>query len=118
MGEFQISILLGESELEKSQVETASEGWGGDSYTVCATEDELVVAWTSAWDTEDDAEEFARALTLRESQRLGSDVDETGETMSIEGDEEVVQIVREGSTVTYIQAPDGATLGTIQNALD
>jgi hypothetical protein len=118
MGEFQISILLGESGLDDSQVEAASEGWGGDSYSVCATEDELVVAWASAWDSEDDAEEFAKALGVRESERLDADVEEEDGAITIEGADEVIQIVRDGSSVTYVQAPDRATLETVQDSLD
>jgi hypothetical protein len=113
MGQFQISVVLADADLSDRQVQVASEGWGGDAYTVVATDDEAVIAWNTEWDTEEDAEEFATALAIREAFRLDAEPDEDGDSVIIVADEEVVQIVRDGAAVTYVQAPDAAILDTV-----
>jgi len=118
MGEFQVSVMLDDSDLSDQQVEEAAAGWGGDSYTVAASGDDVVVAWQSTWDSDDDAEQFAKALAVRESARFDGDTSAEGETVTIESDEAVVQIVIDGDTVTYLQAPDAATLEAVDEAID
>ena len=116
MGEYVISILLGESDLSGEQVEIASSGWGGDTYAVFATDDELSLVWETTWDSEKDASEFARALAIREAARLDSDVVEDGDRNLIEGDGVIVEIVQDGSNVTYRQAPTEDVLATLNEA--
>jgi hypothetical protein len=118
MGEYVISILLGDTGLSEEQVATASEGWGGDAYTVSATGDELAIAWQTEWDSEEDADEFATALAIRESERLDTDTDDNDGMFTIEADGVVVQIELDGTSVTYIQAPDLETLETVNAELD
>jgi hypothetical protein len=119
MGEFQISVLLGDDVLSDEQVERGSEGWGGDTYTVAANaDDEVVVAWQSTWDSDDDAEQFANVLAVRETKRFDADGDSEGDTVTIESDEAVVHIIRDGDTVTYVQAPDQAAVTTVLDGLD
>ncbi len=117
MGEYQMSILLGGGPLKQSQVTQASEGWGGDAYTVCTSGNKTVVAWASAWDTEKDAQQFARALGVREGDRLGADVKQDGYVVTITGNGVVVQITIAGSSVTYLHAPDMDTLEKAIGAL-
>ncbi len=118
MGEFQISVLLGDGELSDDQVQAASEGWGGDSYTASANGDDVVIAWQTEWDSAEDAEEFAKALAIRESDRLDADVETEGDTITVEADDVVVQIVQDGETVQYVQATDQTTLDTVVAELD
>lgn len=118
MGEFQISVILSDAELNESQVRIASEGWGGDAYTAVATEDEVVIAWSSEWDTEEDAEEFARAIALREGYRLDAEPEEDEGVVTIEADGIVIQIVQDGTSVTYVQAPDNDILDSVLAELD
>lgn len=110
-GEFQISILLGEGgELTGRQVERASEGWGGDAYAVATSDTGEVILWQSEWDTPDDAEEFAKALASRESVRLDAEAEADGDTVRIEAGDTLSQITVSGTSVTFVQAPDEATL--------
>ncbi len=113
MGEYVISILLGESDLSANQVEIASSGWGGDAYAVFATDDDLAVIWQSAWDSEQDASEFARALTIRESARLNGEVTTNGNQVLIQGDDAIVQIIQDGANVTYRQVSAEETLAAL-----
>ena len=116
-GEFVISIMLDESGLSDRQVTAAHEGWGGDAYVALTNEDGTAIAWDTAWDSEDDADEFFRALVVRESERLDADVERDGGTVTIEGDEAVVQIIHDGETVTYLLGPDLETVETMAEAI-
>jgi hypothetical protein len=113
MGEYVISILLGDTGLSEEQVTTASEGWAGDAYTVSATGDELAIVWQTEWDSEEDADEFATALAIRESERLDTDTEDNDGVFTIEAEGVVVQVELDGTSVTYIQAPDQETLETV-----
>jgi hypothetical protein len=106
MGEFVIALMLKESELSDEQADLAAAGWGGDAYSVIATDDDLAIVWNTAWDTEDDAAEFARALVVREGQRFDAEVTTSSNETLIEGDGVVVRIVQQGTDVTYQQATD------------
>ncbi len=58
LGELQIDILL--RGVPKSS--QAAEGWNGDRYEVCETnEGQLVLLWVTTWDSIQDAEEFEQA---------------------------------------------------------
>lgn len=104
MGEFVVSILLGESDLSAKQIERASNGWGGDRYSVVASDDDLAVIWETAWDSEQDATEFARALAIREVERLDGKVTTEGNSTLIEADGVVIRITQDGESVSYLQA--------------
>ncbi|HYJ12519.1 MAG TPA: hypothetical protein VEW66_02950 [Thermomicrobiales bacterium] len=110
MGEFVISLMFGEGELSDEQAELSAAGWGGDAYSVIANEDELAILWNTAWDSEEDAEEFARAMAVREGHRFDGEVTTNGDETLIEGDGVVVRIVQQGTDVTYQQATDLDTL--------
>ncbi|MBA3275058.1 MAG: hypothetical protein H0T72_04630, partial [Chloroflexia bacterium] len=77
------------------------------------TEDEEVIVWQSEWDSTDDAAEFGMALAARESTRLDADAEDDGNTFSIVADDVLVEIAVDGTSVTYIQAPDEATLDVV-----
>jgi hypothetical protein len=113
MGEFQLSVLLGDGDLTEKQVERASEGWAGDSYVVSGTNEDVAIVWESSWESEEDAAEFMRALAIREGGRLDAEISEEGDSIVLTGDGLTVMIVQDGSGVTYIQAPDRETVDTI-----
>lgn len=113
-GEYQISIILAVGgDLSAEQATTASEGWGGDAYAVTTSDAGEAILWQSDWDSEDDADEFATALGNRESVRLDADATAKGDSYVIEADDAVVQIIVDGTAVTYAYAPDQETLHLI-----
>ncbi len=116
-GEFVISIMLDDAGLSSEQTTAAYEGWGGDSYVALTDEEDTAIAWETAWDSDDDAEQFFHALVVRESVRLDSDVERDGDVVTIEGDGTVVQIRHDGDTVTYLSGPDLETVETMADAL-
>ncbi|MCX7046575.1 MAG: hypothetical protein NTX50_13955 [Candidatus Sumerlaeota bacterium] len=74
MGEFGIRTFLEASFYGKAQ--TASEGWGGDRFALYGPsksdikESAYALVWLTAWDTQQDAAEFARAMRSVAAQRL------------------------------------------------
>lgn len=61
MGEHAILLLL-KAHLPEKDARIASEGWGGDRYMVYRSGDNAVLAWSTVWDTPQDAEEFFCAV--------------------------------------------------------
>jgi hypothetical protein len=116
-GEYVISIMLDESDLSSRQVTAAHEGWGGDAYIALTDDEGTAIAWETAWDSDDDADEFFRALVVRESERLDVDVERDGSTVTIEGDDAVVRIIHDGDTVTYLMGPDVETIETMAGTI-
>lgn len=115
MGEFQISVLLNDGDVSARQAEQAAEGWGGDTYTVVGTEDRDVIVWNSEWDTEDDALEFAESLVVRESGRIGASAESEGPTTLISSDDVTVRVVVDGTSVSYVSAPDQELLDQVDS---
>lgn len=113
MGEFQISILLNEGDVSERQAREAAAGWGGDSYTVVGTNDQDVILWNSEWDTEEDAAEFAETLGVRESGRLEASVESNDGATTIISSDTVVRIIVDGTSVSYVAAPDQTVLDQV-----
>ena len=62
-GEFNVRLILREGGADEDSARSASEGWGGDRYEVYEGPDgKLAFAWSTAWDTDRDASEFAEAV--------------------------------------------------------
>ena len=113
-GEYQIRVILQNSSMSDQQAEVAASGWGGDTYVVAGTEDDDAIHWMTVWDTEQDANEFARAWALREAERWGVDptfVDSN--VIEFHTDGAFVRITFDGTTVEYLMAPDEATAEAI-----
>lgn len=103
-GEFQIRIML-EGEMSEILAETAAAGWDGDRYALYANGDEQVITWQSVWDSEEDALEFATALQAYDEARF--DAMYTGDqTLALDTPENAARIVLDGTTVSYVLAPD------------
>lgn len=57
LGEFQIGVML-----RQHRGAAAAEGWDGDRYAVFeGPDDKLALVWSTTWDDEDEAREFAKA---------------------------------------------------------
>ena len=114
MGEFITSVFLDSYGVDGDEAELASEGWGGDRYVVVGTEEDTALVWSTAWDTEDDAEEFFAALTQHELRRFDTRPSSRGDAVvRFEGDGIAGEIRRQGDRVLYVLAPDAATLDVL-----
>lgn len=63
LGELSMRVVL---ERCTPLVAIAAEGWGGDRYTIASGQDgSVALLWSTVWDTEKDAAEFAAAITAK-----------------------------------------------------
>ncbi|HWV24656.1 MAG TPA: hypothetical protein VNZ58_10745 [Thermomicrobiales bacterium] len=113
LGEYIIQIFLDTGEVRPSTAQDAAEGWGGDQYVVAGTDDDTALIWTTEWDSEKDAEEFFTVLGVHESKRFDAErvTDDTVTTFS--NDDFAGEIRLDGTRVTYILAPDTATVADL-----
>ena len=64
IGEATVAIFLEHFGVARSVAATAAEGWGGDRVAIAyGPDDAFAVAWRLAWDTPQDADEFADAYS-------------------------------------------------------
>ncbi len=111
-GEFQIRILLSGQESSAGAAGAAAAGWGGDRFRIATNGQDTAVVWQSTWDSTVDATEFADALTRYDERRFGTEQvagDGDGERV-IASDGRVSVVATSGEQVTYILAPDDATV--------
>lgn len=107
LGEFYLREMLRQS-LDRAMASTAAAGWGGDQYRLYADDaaGTSVLAWQVAWDTPEDAAEFAAAFTSYAAQLYdepGFPLDES--TLCWYGED--VRCLRTGSGDTLvIRVPD------------
>jgi hypothetical protein len=121
LGEFQTSILLanldpgeginelfGTLDLPEAARDAAA-GWDGDRYQFWANGEAGAFVWQSIWESEAEAEEFFAALQAYDEARFDdSFTAATGDDLTLETDEAVVRLVRDGDVVSYVQAPTAA----------
>jgi hypothetical protein len=61
LGELQLRVLAARF-LDRARAARVADGWGGDRLRALTRGDALVLVWMTAWDSLDDAAEFAAAL--------------------------------------------------------
>ena len=61
LGEIFLRVIA-ERTLPRERAAAVAEGWGGDRLRALAHGDDLVLVWMTAWDTPDDADEWAEAI--------------------------------------------------------
>lgn len=123
-GEFMTGVFLKNSGASDRDAENAAEGWGGDAYYVVGNDDETALVWSSAWDSEEDADEFMETLLQAEMDRLeGTAVtdiapipseDALDIRMRFEGaDGTLAEIQRNGDAIVYYIAENEQTLDAL-----
>lgn len=109
LGEFQTRVLL-ERCLDSRTAERAAAGWNGDRYTVMTGDNgALVLAWSTAWDNENDAREFEAAVSKSECW-----------TDNGTGDRHIskeVHVERKGANVALVRGADGKVRDKLIEAL-
>ena len=109
-GELGVRVLLSGQPNSKRDANQAAAGWGGDEYRVWANGGQTAIAWQTAWDTKQDADQFVAALGKYEAQRwnapAGTPV--SGQTWFV-STSAVTVIIQRGQSVTYLLAPDRQT---------
>jgi hypothetical protein len=65
MGELQTAVLLGQC-VSADEARAAAQGWGGDAYAILVgPQGSVGELWTTAWDDEEAADRFQRAVAAR-----------------------------------------------------
>ncbi len=99
------NALTGSFDLPEAATNAAS-GWDGDRYALWGSANQEVLVWRSAWDSDDDAAAFARALQQRDEVRFGGGWEgETSDDAALMTDDRFVRLVRDGTHVNYVLAP-------------
>lgn len=100
IGEFEIRVFLTEHLGDRERAEAAAGGWDGDAYRLLRRGDDEVLVWVSAWDTPEDADEFAEAAREAYGARYPA------------GDRtpRIVRASGERHTVTIVDGPSGSTV--------
>jgi len=118
LGELDLRILI-EQFTDRNTGNRAAAGWGGDRYRLVERSDgQLGLILQTAWDTENDANEFSTALTQALRKRFGvSNTDTSGSRVLIRNSEQPSLIVKRGGDVLLVMGPDEAMLTQAANAL-
>jgi len=72
LGELEIRIWLHEHLGDPSRARSAAAGWDGDRYRLTRGEGGEVLTWVTAWDSDEEAREFAAAAQAVAGMRYGS----------------------------------------------
>ena len=97
----------------------AVKGWGGDQYRLYVDDasGEVIFVLQTVWDTENDAKEFVNAYKTY-AQLRWDDVEKRQDAIvNLDKDFGDVQMARNGTTTTWIFAPDDAHMDLVRDAL-
>lgn len=110
-GELGTRIFIENGGVRSSAASDAAEGWGGDRVYVVTNDEESAMVWSTAWDSEDEADEFVEILKDSEAERIGLDevTSEDGVTV-LTGDGWTAEIHQDGEEVTYYLAETDESL--------
>jgi hypothetical protein len=111
LGEFDVYQLFDPYFMDRDDVETAAEGWGGNRYHYYSNGEggELLVQ-SYAWDSEKDAQEFASAYVQYVKDRFGDEVKKEqpiGSWMVWTTDDYLLGLKRDGVNTQLVQALKG-----------
>jgi Putative metallopeptidase family (DUF6782) len=73
LGELELQIYFKEHLGDSRLAEEAAAGWDGDAYVLLARDGQLALVWYTAWDSAEDAEEFADAYRRVFEARFGGE---------------------------------------------
>ncbi len=125
MGEWYTYLILAEglepaTRLKTSDAETASEGWGGDSYVVYYNEqlNGSALVLRTIWDSTRDADEFGQAFEKYASTRFDTPVNTRGGFQTWDTGDSFNLFHKDGLYTTWILAPDSSTAQKIFDNLD
>jgi hypothetical protein len=126
-GEWSYYLILDQFLNSPSESRRAAAGWAGDRYEIYegARQGQVLLAHVSAWDTENDAQEFFDAYVKRTAKRypegtLLTDKESLGSNTVLrwQTPEGVVAIELRGSRVVVIEGiPEGADAGALVKTL-
>lgn len=117
-GEFFLREYLAQ-QLDADTANAAAEGWGGDQYAVYWDEQQelLLMLLRVAWDSEDDAVEFAAAYDLYASQKYSTTATVIGDLTcwsgTVDGVSDTTCLLAEGLETFIVRAPNLAMIQAV-----
>lgn len=117
-GEFFLREYLAQ-QLDEEVASAAAEGWGGDQYAVYWDEQQelMLMLLRVAWDSEDDAAEFAAAYDLYASQKYNTTATISGNLTcwsgTVDGISDTTCLYEEGDETFIVRAPNFAMIQAI-----
>jgi hypothetical protein len=108
LGELTIRILA-ERFVDRTRAAAIAAGWDGDRMMALAHGNELALVWLTAWDSEDDAKEFAAAWTAIVASRRPGTAATRGDVVELVGADPYF-VERRGTKVLSIEGPLEAEL--------
>lgn len=119
LGELFIMAWL-ETDFSQQAASIAATGWGGDAYSLFESPNgQGLLVLATAWDTEQDAEEFFAVVRQHAEARSNAnwlDSSVASGAVSITLPDRVVHAEQKGSSVFLIYAPDAALIEALRNA--
>ena len=120
LGQFMLRTYL-ETGLSPQQAAAASAGWGGDTYSLYEGPDgSLALVASTAWDTQEDADEFFEAFISYVKQKAGQDwepLDESGDSFRTITGSQTITVARVDMNVALTFAPDEAVSDALTGVL-
>ncbi|WP_437283964.1 hypothetical protein [Sorangium sp. So ce406] len=115
LGELQTRVVL-ERCAPAAEARIASEGWGGDAFSVIGDGAQgVALLWSTAWDTERDAEEFEAALRKDPGCWRGLRLGEGPSARAVDG---AFVVLREGARVAFVRGlPEPLATATARSLL-
>lgn len=118
IGEFGLRLYL-ENALEATQAMTATEGWGGDAFSVYVNGNtgQTLLALHTVWDDIDEGGEFWHASGAYAELRFGRPADELGEAQACWTAPEALCILWRSEHVLLVRGPERTLVEEVSQAL-
>ncbi|XYH92904.1 hypothetical protein ACMHYB_34215 [Sorangium sp. So ce1128] len=115
MGELQTRVVL-ERCVPAAEARVAAEGWGGDAFSVIGDRAQRVaLLWSTAWDSDRDAEEFEAALRRDPRCWRGLQLGAGPSARAVDG---AFVVLREGARVAFVRGlPEPLATATARRLL-
>jgi hypothetical protein len=124
MGEWYTYLILArgqkpEARLDDREAQIASEGWGGDFYSVLQNEQDgsIILVMHTKWESENDARQFYEAFQKHTIARFGAPTNGDGNRSSWVHGDGFTEISIQDEFTTWILSPEESTALLIRSAL-
>ncbi len=113
LGEFQMSLYLVQ-QVDQEMADRASQGWDGDQYAVYAKDRVSLLAFATAWDSQEDREEFVAAYRqYAEGKYDARPTRATASELWWETPDQTAVLTWEGNDALIILGPDPTIVGWV-----
>jgi hypothetical protein len=125
MGEWSTYLILAfgldpQAQINPTEAQDASAGWGGDAYVVYYNEQDqtTVLVLSSTWDSSQDAVEFSDAFAEYANARFGAATEEGNGFTSWESPSDFTTFSQDGKNTLWITAPSAEIEQAVRDAVN